>query len=125
MKYLFLMYYKYYSEGKHTESIPYFSALCAVTLYMYIFLLLILQILNIDFKIPYWGIERWLNYILIAIVLLPIQIIFYCIFPPKVMKQLSMSFKYNIWKNIFWITVLIVMFFSLFIFNPKSFFYHL
>ena len=124
MKYLFLMYYKYNFEGKQTKSTAYIGAMGVVTLYIYVFLLNIFNILNIEFEIPYWGIEIWLNYILIAIVFLPINIILYLLYPPKKVKQLYITFKYNIYKNIFWITLFIVMFFSLFIFNPK-FFYHI
>ena len=113
MKYLFLMFYRYYSTGKNTKDIPYVSTLGAVGTYIFLFILNIFMIFNIDFEIPYRGIARWLDYILIAIETSPIVITLLCLYPPKKVKQLNESFKYNIYKNIFWITVLIVLFFGL------------
>jgi len=111
------MYYRYYSEGKKTKSTAYICTLGAVTAYIYVFILNIFKILYIDFIIPYWGIERWLNYILSTIIATPIIIILYLLYPPKKIKELNMSFTYNIYKNIFWIIVFIVMFVGLFINN--------
>jgi len=113
MKYLVLMFYRYYSEGKQTNSTAYICTLGAVGLYIFFFILNIFQIFDINYQMPYRGIARWLDYILIAIETSPIIITLILFYPPKKVKQLNMSFSYNIYKNIFWITVLIVLFFGL------------
>jgi len=106
------MYYRYFSTGKHND-FPYIRTLGAVGFYVLIFILNIFNILNINFRMPYRGIEIWLDYILTAIETSPIVITLYLLYPPKKVKQLNMSFTYNIYKNIFWITVLIVLFVGL------------
>lgn len=118
---MILMYYKYYSEGKQTKSTAYICTLGAVTAYIFVFMLNIFKILNIDFNMPYRGIARWLDYILTAIETSPIFITFYLLYPPKKLKELNKSFTYNIYKNIFWITVFIVLFVGLFVNNFKKF----
>jgi len=108
------MYYKYFSTGKHND-FPYIRTLGAVIAYIYVFMLNIFKTFNIDFEIPYWEIEIWLNYILSTIIVSPIIIILYLLYPPKKVKELNITFKYNIYKNIFWIVVFIVMFVGLMI----------
>lgn len=115
MKYLFLMFYKYYSDGKETKSTAYISTLFVVSIYIFVFFLNICKILNIDFEIIFWSKNVLLNYLLTGIVLLPINVFLYFIFPPEKIKLLSLNFKYNIYKNIFFILFFIVTFFLLFI----------
>lgn len=55
MKYLFLMFYKYYSDSKHTKSTAYISTLGAISIYCFVLLMNLCKVLNIDFTIPYWG----------------------------------------------------------------------
>lgn len=115
MKYLFLMFYKYYSEGKETKSTAYISALGVVSIYIFVFLLNLCKVFNIDFKIMFWSEKVWMNYLLIGIILLPINIFLYLIFPPQKVKGLSLNFNYNIYKNSFFIVFFIIIFFLLFI----------
>lgn len=111
MKYLFLMFYKYYKDGKETKSTAYISALGVVSIYIFVFFLNVCKILNIDFKIMFWSKNVFLNYLLIGIVLLPINIFLYFIFPPEKVKALSLNFKYNIYKSIFLYYFLLLHFF--------------
>jgi len=110
------MYYRYFSTGKHND-FPYIRTLGAITAYIFVFMLNIFKVFNIDFVIPYWGIARWLDYILSTIMVSPIILIMLLFFPPKKLKQQNESFTYNIYKNIFWIIVFIVMFVGLFVNN--------
>ena len=114
MEYLFLMFYKYYFDGKETNSTAYISALGIMGLYVLLLILNLLKILNVNFEIPFWGNEIWLNYVIIGILTLPIHLFFYYLYPPQKIKELNLTFRYNIYKNIFFISVLIVLFFSLF-----------
>ena len=115
MKYLFLMFYKYYSDGKASKSTAYISALGVVSIYIFVFLLNLCKAFNIDFKIMFWSENVWMNYLLIGIVLLPINVFLYLIFPPKKVKELILSFKYDVYKNIFFILFFIIIFFLLFV----------
>lgn len=115
MRYLFLMFYKYYLNGKETNSIAYISALGVVGLYVLLLILNLCKLFNIDFTIPFWGKEIWLNYLIIGVLTLPIHLIFYFFYPPKKIKKLSITFRYNLYKNIFFITVFIILFILLFI----------
>ena len=110
------MFYKYNFEWEQTKSTAYIGALGAVTTYVYIFILNIFKLLNIGLvEIPYWGEAKWLDYILSIIIVSPIIIILCLLYPPQKVKELNKSFEYNIYKNIFFITLFIIMFFALFI----------
>lgn len=115
MKYLFLMFYKYYSDRKETKTTAYISALGVVSIYIFVLIINVCKILNIDFKILFWSKNVLLNYLLIGLVLLPVNIFLYFIFPIAKVKLLSLNFKYNIYKNIFFILFFIIMFFLLFV----------
>lgn len=115
MKYLFLMFYKYYSEGQQTQSIAYISALGVLGLYILLFVLNLCKLFNVAFDIPYWGNAIWLNYLIIGIITLPIHLILYFYYPPKRIKKDSLTFNYNRYKNLFFIIVFVSMFFLLFL----------
>lgn len=115
MKYLFLMFYKYYSDGKETKATAYISTLGIMGLYVLVLTLNLLKIFNVNLEIPFWGNKIWLNYLIIGVLTLPIHLIFYYFYPPKKIKQMSLNFKYDIYKNIFFILFFVVTFFLLFV----------
>ena len=49
MKYLILMFFKYYREGKQTKNIAYFSSITAVILYLHIVFFSLMSLLKIDY----------------------------------------------------------------------------
>lgn len=110
MRYLFLMFYKYYSDGKETKSTAYISTLGIVGLYILVLILNLVKFFKINIEIPFWGNNTLLNYIIIGILTLPIHLLFYYLYPPQKIKELSLTFKYNIYKNIFFIIIFFLLF---------------
>ena len=49
MKYLILMFFKYYRRGKQTKNIAYFSSITAVILYLHIVFFSLMSLLKIDY----------------------------------------------------------------------------
>lgn len=110
MKYLFLMFFKYYREGKNRRDIAYFSALSAVVLYVYMLFLFIISLLGIDFSIKGIGKSRLQDYIIMGGILFPIYLGVYFIYPPLKIKKYYKNFKNNKIINILIIMSIIGMF---------------
>ncbi len=115
MQYLFLMFYRYNSNGKETKSTAYIGALFQTSIFIVVILNNLLKLTGWDFKIPFWGESTWLNYILSGIMLLPINIFLYLLYPPKKVKVLNLSYKNNIFINVVIIAIFIVLFFTQFV----------
>ncbi len=115
MRYLFLMFYKYYSNGKETKSTAYISTLGIIGLYVLLLVLNLCKLFNLDITIPFWGKEIWMNYFIIGALTLPIHLILYFSFPPKKVEKLRISFQYNYFKNTFFIILFVAMFVLLFL----------
>lgn len=88
----FVMYilYRYYSKGG-TRDVPYFSALCAVVLLIYIHIFQILIILNkVDAVLPIReGDDRVLKYFKLGLFLLPVFLIVYLLVRPRDLENVS------------------------------------
>ena len=115
MKYLILMFFKYYREGKQTKNIAYFSSITAVILYVNIVFLSLMSVLRIDFTIIGMGENKLLNYLVMGSIMSIEFIIIYHFYPPQKVKRLYKNFKGNKILNLFIILALIIFFIFIFI----------
>ena len=109
MKYLFLMFFRYYRMGKFSKDNAYFSALVAVVICLQSLFYFILSLFKIEFTIKWMRKSKGLDYIIMGLLLLPICIGVYFLFPPKKVKLLYRNFKNDRTKNIIIITAIILI----------------
>lgn len=114
MRYLLLMFFKYYRGSRETKHIAYFSALSAVILYGCIIFFGITSLLKIDFEIMGMSKNKIQNYFVFGLILFPIYFVVYCIYPPKLIVKEYSKFENSIIKNVLIIIVLIIMFSMIF-----------
>ena len=100
MKYLFLMFFRYYRMGKFSKDNAYFSALVAVVICLQSLFYFILSLFKIEFTIKWMGKSKGLDYIIMGLLLLPICIGVYFLFR---------NFKNDRTKNIIIITAIILI----------------
>lgn len=112
MKYLFLMFFKYYRGSKGTKYKAYFSSLLAVCLYSYIVILGIISLLGVNLTIKGMGTSRIQDYFIIGCIMFVMTIFLYYLYPPKKIKILYKSFRNNKIYNVI-IIILLVSFFCI------------
>lgn len=90
LKFVMYILYRYYSKGG-TKDIPYFSALCAVVLLIYIHVFQILIILDkVDAILPMKeDDDRVVKYLKLGFFLLPVFLIVYLLVRPKDLENAS------------------------------------
>ena len=115
MKYLILMFFKYYREGKQTKNIAYFSSITAFILCLHIVFFSLMSLLKIDFTIIGMGENKLLNYLVMGSIMSIEFIIIYHFYPPQKVKRLYKNFKNNKRLNLFIILTLIIFFVFIFI----------
>lgn len=88
LKFVMYILYRYYSKGG-TKSIPYFSALCAVVMLIYIHIFQALILFDqLDTVLPMnKNDERGVKYLKLAVFLLPIFLIITFLVKPKDLKN--------------------------------------
>lgn len=82
MKYLILMFFKYYRRGKQTKNIAYFSSITAVILCLHIVFFSLMSLLKIDYILNHKN-KAELYLLSFIYIVLPLFIIFIIIFSPK------------------------------------------
>jgi hypothetical protein len=95
--------------GKFSKDNAYFSALVAVVICLQSLFYFILSLFKIEFTIKWMGKSKGLDYIIMGLLLLPICIGVYFLFPPKKVKLLYRNFKNDRTKNIIIITAIILI----------------
>ena len=115
MKYLILMFFKYYREGKQTKNIAYFYSITAVILCLHIVFFSLMSLLKINFTIIGMGENKLLNYLVMGSIMSIEFIIIYHFYPPKKVKRWYKNFKNNKRLNLFIILTLMIFFVFIFI----------
>jgi hypothetical protein len=116
IKFVAFLFYRYYSEGKRPDTIPYFRTMCSMTLlgFMHLF-----QILIIFHKVDFMGISpsdsKGIKKIIIFFLTLPIYFLFTALIKKKELEKMREEYAYS-WNKVFnwnvWLIVYIILSFS-------------